>query len=201
MENKLLKKLYSFYKNKKAVTLLEIIIAFLILVVAALGASGIISHGHRATYQDFRRGEALQILVDRMNFLSSVSFKNLSEDMGGRSPVTIDIKYRNIEFGLITIGNNKYEVIATLNYQPITFENLMELDFNKNLEKEIKYEYDKPNTWYFKNKKNPSESYDKSSGDYAYAVIKIKVSVKPVEGRVTNNERTYEAITFVCNTE
>lgn len=187
--------------SKRGVTLLEITIAFLILVVAALGASGIISHGHKATYQDFRRGEALQLLVDRMNFLSSISFANLSKDMGGRLTVPIDFKYRDIEFGSVTVGKNKYEVTATLKYQPVSFDNLMELDFGKNIDTNKKYKYNDPSTWYFIKKKNPKESYDQSSGDYAYAVIKITVSVKPVEGKVSKNERTYEAITFICNTE
>ncbi len=193
--------MYLKFKSKKGVTLIEITIAFLILVVAALGASGIISHGHKATYHDFRRGEALQLLVDRMNFLSSISFANLSTDLGGRTSATIDFPYRDIEFGLVTIGNNKYEVVATLKKQPLKFDDLMELDFEKIFTKNKKYKYDDPTTWYFKKKNNSTENYNQASGDYAYAVIKITISVKPVEGRIIKDERTYEAITFVCNTE
>lgn len=181
--------------NKKGVTLIEILISFIILCVAAIGAAGIISHGHRATGQDFRRGEALQLLVDRMNFLSSVSFANLKSEMGGGTTHKIDKAFRDVLFGTVSVGKNTYSVEAVLKLQSITFDNLMELSFpNKN------YDYKDPKTWIFKDKPKSSESFNQTTGDYKYATIKIKVSVKPtsVKGK---NERTYEAITFVCDTE
>lgn len=180
--------------QRNGMTLIEIMVAFIILCVAAIGAAGIISHGHRETMHDFRRGEALQILVDRMNFLSSLPFKTLADEIGGTSK-NINSAFKNVSFGKITIGQNSYNVTATLKKQSITFNNLMELDFpNK------KYEYNKPNTWRFRYK-GKSETYADLSGDYAYAVIKITVNVTPVDGKVAAKERTYSAITFVCNTE
>ena len=181
--------------NKRGMNLLEIMISFIILCVAAIGAAGIISHGHRETTHDFRRGEALQILVDRMNFLSSLPFKTLNDAIGGASK---DIKsdFKGVNFGKVSIGQNSYDVSATLKKQSVTFNNLMELDFpNKN------YIYDKPNTWRFRYKTNRSETFASLSGDYAYAVIKITVNVTPVDGKVVAKEKTYSAITFVCNTE
>ncbi|MBQ2593079.1 MAG: prepilin-type N-terminal cleavage/methylation domain-containing protein [Candidatus Riflebacteria bacterium] len=181
--------------DRRGVTLIEIMISFIILCVAAIGAAGIISHGHRETTHDFRRGEALQILVDRMNFLSSLPFKTLNDAIGGTSK-KIDSNFKNVSFGKVTVGQNSYEVTAVLKKQPITFNNLMELEFpNKN------YVYDKPNTWRFRYKNTRTESFASLTGDYAYAVIKITVDVTPVDGKVVTKEKTYSAITYVCNTE
>ena len=168
--------------KRRGVTLLEILISFIILCVAAIGAAGIISHGHRETTHDFRRGEALQILVDRMNFLSSLPFKNLYDNIG-QSPIKKEFK--GVAFGKVTVGQNSYDVTAILKKQSITFDNLMELRFpNK------EYVYNKPETWYFQSK--PSESHE---------IVKITVNVTPVDGKVASREKTYSAITFVCNTE
>lgn len=180
--------------TRRGMSLLEIMLSFLILCVAAIGAAGIISHGHRETTHDFRRGEALQILVDRMNFLSSLPFATLAEAIGGGISSSINAEFKGATFGKVTIGQNAYEVSATLKKQSITFNNLMELEFpNKD------YVHDKPNTWRFRNR--VSDTYASLSGDYAYAVVKITVNVTPVDGNVTKQERTYSAITFVCNTE
>ena len=181
--------------KRRGVTLIEIMISFIILCIAAIGAAGIISHGHRETTHDFRRGEALQILVDRMNFLSSLPFKTLADETNGTSK-NINSNFKNISFGKVTIGQNTYDVTATLKKQSITFNNLMELDFpNKN------YVYDKPNTWRFRYKTKRSETFASASGDYAYAVIKITVNVTPTNSKLVAKEKTYSAITFVCNTE
>lgn len=180
--------------DRRGTSLLEIMISLLILCVAAIGAAGIFSHGHRETTHDFRRGEALQILVDRMNFLSSLPFKSLSESIGGGKSKNISAEFKGVEFGKIKIGQNTYEVEAVLKKQAITFNNLMELEFPNKA-----YVYDKPNTWRFRYK--DSDTYANLSGDYAYAVVKITVNVTPVDGKATKTEKTYSAITFVCNTE
>ena len=181
--------------DKRGTSLLEIMISLLILCVAAIGAASIFSHGHKETSHDFRRGEALQILVDRMNFLSSLPFKSLEDAIGtGGLSKDIHADFRDVKFGNVTIGHNTYDVAATLKKQSITFNNLMELDFpNKD------YAYDKPNTWKFRSKK--SDTYADLTGDYAYAVIKVTVNVTPINGKMAKQEKTYSAITFVCNTE
>ena len=185
-----------FVSNRKAVTLIEILISFIILCVAAIGAAGIISHGHRSTGQDFRRGEALQLLVDRMNFLSTISFKNLKKEIGNSTSHPIGSKFRDVPFGIVSVGKNTYEVQAVLKLQSVTFNDLMELDFP------IKdYDYKNPKTWRFRKKPRPSETFNVNNDkdDYRYSVIKITVRVKPK--LKDKDERTYEAITFVCDTE
>ncbi len=186
-------KLDWFVSNKRGVTLIEIMISFIILCVAAIGAAGIISHGHRSTEQDFRRGEALQLLVDRMNFLSSISFKNLKKEIGN-SP--INKTFRDVPFGDVSIGKNTYTIEAVLKLQSITFSDLMELDFPIQ-----NYDYKDPKTWKFRKKSKSSETFNQlgEKDDYRYAAIKIKVSVKPK--LKDKEERAYEAITYVCDME
>ena len=187
-----MKNLKSFSKSKKAVTLIEILIAFIILSVAAIGASGIISQGHKATGQDSRRGEALQILVDRMNYLSSLKFDTLSSNIG-----SINRPFNGVKFGNeVAVGKNKYNIIADLQMVSVTIKDLKELDFTKEhfrIGEQTPADYDssKPETWFFK---------DRSNETLSNKIIKIKVSVTPtkIKEKANLNERTYEAITFVC---
>lgn len=178
------------------VTLLEIIIAFFILCVAAISASSLISYGHKATRADFRQGEALQLLVDRMNALSLLSFSKFKAALGGSAEVELASTFNGIEFGkAIAIGSNKYSITAKIQYQKIVFENLMQLKFpNK------EYLPDDPKTWYFEKKSPSSETFGSMSGDKAYAAVKIIASVRPVEDGKAS-ERGVSAVTFVCNTE
>ena len=63
--------------SRSGISLVEIMLAFLILCTAAFSAAGVISFGHRGTTADFRQGDALQILVDRLNRLSALPFARL----------------------------------------------------------------------------------------------------------------------------
>jgi hypothetical protein len=179
------------------VTLLEIIIAFFILAVAGISASSLISHGHRATKADFRQGEALQILVDRMNALSILPFSKFKTALGaGGGTRTINSTFEDIEFSdSLTIGSNNYSVTAEISYQSVTFDNLMQLKFPN-----PKYVPDNPKTWHFQYKSPRTESFNSISGDNAFGVVKLVVTVRPIDGE-RPTERSVTAMTFVCNTE
>ena len=183
---------------KRGVTLLEILIAFIILSIAAIGAAGVISQGHKATKQDFKRGEALQILVDRMNHLSALPFRTLyeySSETGDGEPVFATFKDK--EYGNVNIGNNSYRVIGYLKRQSIKFDNLQELSFpNTN------YVYNRPETWLFRNKgESSSQSFNSSYGDNRYGVIKILVEVQSLAKKNEPAGQNYQAMTFVCDME
>lgn len=184
--------------DKSGVTLLEIIIAFLILCVAAISASGLISYGHKATKSDYRQGESLQILVDRLNYLSSLSYSKLKAeiDKAGKDNVDIKSDFNGVKFGTaVESGVNKYSIIANLKYQSVKFDYLKQLKFpNK------EYKPDDPRTWIFEDRTTKSETFNATSGDNAYAIIKITVRVQPVGGD-RKTEREVVAITFVSNTE
>ncbi|MDD3001677.1 MAG: hypothetical protein PHF29_07975 [Candidatus Riflebacteria bacterium] len=184
--------------DRNGVTLLEIIIAFFILCIAAISASGLISYGHKATKADYRQGESLQILVDRLNYLSSLPYSKLKAEIDKAGNTNVDIKsdFNGIKFGTaVASGVNKYSITATLKYQSVTFDYLKQLKFpNK------EYKPDDPRTWIFEDRTKKSETFNAATGEYAFAVIKITVKVRPVEGD-RKTEREVAAITFVSNTE
>jgi hypothetical protein len=183
-------------RGMAGVTLLEIIISFFILCVAAISASSLISYGHKTTKADFRQGESLQILVDRMNSLSALPFSKFKEALAAGASVELTDTFNDIEFGpSIAVGPNKYRVTGEVSYQSVTFDNLKQLRFPN-----PEYTPDNPKTWYFQTKTPSAETFGNVTGDYAYAVVKLVVSVQPIEGDRAN-ERSVSAMTFVCNTE
>lgn len=178
---------------RSGISLVEIMLAFLILCTAAFSAAGVISFGHRGTTADFRQGEALQILVDRLNKLSALPFARLDSFLAsaGSDEYTFNNPLEGIELGdEVKIDKHAYRVRATLKRQKITFNSLMELSFPNPA-----YNPASPSTWIFKDR--PAETFDGSSAPYA--VIKVTVSVKPVGG--LTDEREVTAITFVADLE
>ncbi|RCK80245.1 MAG: hypothetical protein OZSIB_3427 [Candidatus Ozemobacter sibiricus] len=108
-------------------TLTEIMFSFLILVLATLAASGLLSYGHRGTAKDFRMVAATQILTDRMNRLLKLPYASHSaeieppENPRNFGPTT-DGTYHDIPYGVATFtmaGN--FQVGFTLEHLPVTF--------------------------------------------------------------------------------
>ena len=179
--------------SAKGITLIEIMIAFAILCTAVFSTAGAISYGHRGTTKDFRRGEALQLLVDRMNKLSSLPYESLNKflkNAGGNEYCFKDPLDEIVLGDSVKVGKYSYEIHATLKRQSITFDSLMELSFPNSA-----YRQDLPSTWIFKNR--TSESFDGAANPFA--VIKITVSVKAIGG--ITPEKAVEAITFVADLE
>ncbi len=179
--------------KRTGISLVEIMLAFLILCTAAFSAAGVISFGHRGTTVDFRQGEAMQILVDRMNKLSALPFARLESFLvsAGSNEHTFTDEIEGIILGNeIKFEKHTYRVHATLKHQVITFKSLMELTFPNPA-----YNPASPSTWLFKDR--PAETFDGNSAPFA--VIKVTVMVKPVGGMT--NEREVSAITFVTDLE
>ena len=192
--------------SKKGVTLPEVMVAFLILVVAIFGALGAIDYGAKATRSDFRQGESVQILADRMSKISSLPYKELVKfvQSTGGSPARINNSILNgdIVFGEVTVGNNKYNTYAIVEYLPMTFKGLMQLNFpNK------EYDPEKPYTWDMVRRGDTGEEkFDGKAGNKKFGALKVSVYVKPikynmVKGRVTRNEREVVAVTYITDLE
>lgn len=178
---------------RKGISLVEIMLAFLILCTAAFSAAGVISFGHRGTLIDFRQGEAMQILVDRMNKLSSLPFARLNSFLtaAGVDEFKFTDELEGILLGdEVKSDKHTYRVHATLKRQVITFDSLMELTFPNPV-----YHAASPSTWLFRDR--PAENFDGNAAPYV--VIKITVSVKPVGG--LTDERQVDAITFITDME
>lgn len=178
--------------SRSGISLIEIMFSFLILVLATLSASGVISYGVRGTKADFRQIEATQLLIDRMNELTSLPFATLNSFIdAGSNETTLTEIAANIEFGdSIAIGSNNYRVHATIKRQTIEFESLMELDFPNPV-----YNPEDPATWNFKDR--GSVAFNGTANPYL--VIKTTVVVQPVGG--VTEEREFQAISFVVDLE
>lgn len=178
---------------RAGISLIEIMLAFMILVTATFSAAGVISFGHRGTVADFRQVEAMQILVDRMNKLMNMHYASLDSFLtsAGGNEHTFNNAIEGIVLGdEVKIDKNTYRVHATLKRQPITFDSLMELDFPN-----PSYMPASPSTWLFKDRVSASFN----GVDNPYKVIKITVSVKPVGGMT--EEREFVAVSYVADLE
>ncbi len=168
-------------------------LAFMILCTAAFSAAGVISFGHRGTTADFRQGEAMQLLVDRLNKFSTLPFAKLDSFLAsaGSDQYTFTSDLEGIVLGDdVKIDKHSYRIRATLKRQEITFDSLMELTFPN-----PDYSPASPSTWLFKDR--PSETFDGATAPFV--VIKVTVSVKPVGG--LTDEREVSAITFIADLE
>ncbi|MFZ2955472.1 MAG: type II secretion system protein [Candidatus Ozemobacteraceae bacterium] len=172
-----------FGRSRLGVTLIELMLAFVILCISALSAASIMGYGHKGTAKEFLRIEALQILTERLNRLGAFPFsKARAYTLVDSGNITNTVE--GMEFGTVKIGKNSYDVKAKLNFQPITFPNIMCLKLpNPN------YKMDDVNTWLFQDTAIPTIN-DK--------VIKVVVSVKPIE---KNNKVVFEAMTFIVDME
>ena len=87
--------------KKTGISLVEIMLAFMILCTAAFSAAGVISFGHRGTTADFRQGEAMQILVDRLNKFSTLPFAKLDSFLAsaGSDQYTFNSELEGIVLG------------------------------------------------------------------------------------------------------
>ncbi len=181
------------YQKNTGISLVEIMLAFMILCTAAFSAAGVISFGHRGTTVDFRQGEAMQILVDRLNKFSAMPFARLDSFLvsAGSNQHTFTDEIEGILLGNdVKIDKHNYKINATLKRQEITFGSLMELTFPNPV-----YNPASPSTWLFSDR--PAETFDGAGSPYV--VIKITVTVKPVGG--LTDEREVSAITFVADLE
>lgn len=175
------------------VTLIEIMLAFLILVTAAFSAAGVISFGHRGTVADFRQVEAMQIMVDRMNKLMNMPYASLDSFLvsAGDNEHVFKDPIEGIVFGdEVKAEKHTYRIHATLKRQKIEFDSLMELAFPNPA-----YEPASPSTWLFQDR--PKASFDDTTSPYK--IIKITVSVKPVGGMT--DEREFTVVSFVADLE
>ncbi len=180
-------------KRNTGVTLTEIMLSFLILVIAAFSAAGVISYGHRGTVADFRQVESIQILVDRMNKLMNMPYASLDSFLSsaGGDEFTFNNPIEGIMLGdEVQIEKHTYRVHATLKRQRMSFRSLMELSFPN-----PEYEPASPSTWIFKSRDD--ESFP--GGNNSFKIIKITVTAKPVGGMT--DEREFTLVSFVADME
>lgn len=187
-------------KNKSGTSLIEIMMAFGIMVVSILAISGLISYGHRGTEKDFRNVQAIQVLEEKMNRLLTASFAKISaEVMAGANKVTVNKvlfpgTVHQIVFGKTTIEKTTFDVFADLEKIAVSFE-------VRPLEIDNSYEFAKVQTYKFGALTSALARFDGSNtGKNRYRVIRVFIRVKWVEP-VVNVARQVEALSYMVDLE
>jgi len=185
-----------FFKNPRAgITLPELLIAFSILAMTLLPISGLIGFGHKGTSKDFRMVQAIELLIERMNQMNAVPFKQLNTLITTGTTVRLTntiFPGTNLEVQLGPIDKNgiNFNVSATLIKFPVTFT-YRPINFS-----DLSYNVDRPETWRFDAER--SDVYDGNT--YPYKVLKVLVQVDWTEP-IVNVGRSINALSFVVDLE
>jgi len=178
--------------SRNGTTLIEIVMAFLILVIAVLSISGLISFGHRGTQKDFRMVQAIQLMEDTMNRFLVASCSQLLAAVPGTTPVTFTDKLLDIPLGPVKVGANDFTVNVTLARQAVSFST-RELDI---VSSPPEYNKNDPATWRFS---GPTDRNGKFDGvALPYRVVKIHVVVSWTE-LLHNIRRQVDAVSFAVD--
>lgn len=184
--------------ERAGVTLTEIMLAFLILCIATLSATGVISYGHRGTTKDFRRVEALQLLTDRMNRFCAIPFRQADSYLtaAGTDTYTFNDPVEGVPLGEIEMpaSKNKFQVSVTLKRQAVTFPTMMQLRLPN-----PGYLASDVRTWQLEDTGPISFDGQTGAGHNPYKVLKILVQVQPKN--TAQPELAVEAISFIADLE
>jgi len=178
--------------EKAGTTLIELILAFLILVIAILSVSGLISFGHRGTQKDFRMVQGIQLLQDTMNRFLVASSTQLLAAVPGTTPATFTTAVVGIPLGKTQVGTTEYSVSAVLSRQTVSFST-RELDI---VTSPPDYDKNDPSTWRFSASTNRNGQFDGVS--LPHRVMKIQVIVEWTE-MLQNMKRRVDAVSFAVD--
>ena len=183
-------------RDRRGVTLTEIMLAFFILCIATISASAVMSYGHRGTTKDFRRVEGLEILTDRMNRLCAMSFKAADTylTLAGAASYTFNDPIEGIPFGTIEmpVSKNKFQVSTTLTRQLIIFPTMMQLILPN-----PGYLASDVRTWQMQDTGEIRFDGLTGAGHNPYKVLKVLVHVQPLGN--TPPELAVDAISFIAD--
>jgi hypothetical protein len=182
-------------RTRRGVTLTEIMMAFLIMVMALLPISNLISFGHRGTQKDLRIVLAQELLVDRMNQLNAIPFKQLNPLIITGTHVRLTSRIfsgTNLEVPLGDIARHgaTYTISATLTRVPASFT-YRPVDFG-----DLDYDQASATSWRFKAEKE--ERFD--AGTNPYKILRTQVYVNWTEPH-PQKPRQIEAVSYVVDYE
>ncbi|MBU1108026.1 MAG: hypothetical protein KKB51_15240 [Candidatus Riflebacteria bacterium] len=186
--------------DNKGVSLIEIMMAFCILIVAILSISGLVSYGHRGTEKDFRSVQAMQILEEKMNQLLAASFSKVSDEvMAGTTKLSISKVLfpgtgHEIALGKTTAFKTEFNVTAELEKISVSF-GIRPIEIDNN------YEFAKVETYKFGALTSALAKFDGSNNKKnRYRVIKAIMRVQWTEP-IVNADKQIEAVSFIVDLE
>lgn len=186
--------------ERAGISLIEIMIAFAILVVSAFSISGLISYGHRGTQKDFRNVLAIQLLEQKMNQVLTLSYEKVSEGplSGGTEVTAEDTIFKDTDYEIVLgdIKVDKTTYKATMNFKkiPVSFEVLP-------LEVDNTYEFDEVKTYKFGAETSDLACFDGSNTQKnKYRTIKVTAKVTWTEP-IVNVNREVSAVSFMVDLE
>jgi type II secretory pathway pseudopilin PulG len=186
--------------ERAGISLIEIMIAFAILVVSAFSISGLISYGHRGTQKDFRNVLAIQLLEQKMNQVLTLSYEKVSDGlMAGNTEITVeDTIFKDTDYeivlGDITVDKTDYKATVKFEKVPISFEVLP-------LEVDNTYEFDEVKTYKFGAETSDLARFDGSNTKKnRYRTIKVTAKVTWTEP-IVNVDREVNAVSFMVDLE
>ncbi|MBI3038897.1 prepilin-type N-terminal cleavage/methylation domain-containing protein [bacterium] len=181
--------------SREGVTLVEVMMAFLILAMSLLPVSSMIGFGHRGTQKDFQMVKAQELLIEKMNQTGAIPFRKANPLITSGTSIKLSSSIftgttYGVTLGKITQNGIDYTVSLTLTRYPVTFSyrpvNFANLNYDLNL----------PDTWSFSSERN--DVYDGTS--FPYKVLKVMVEVDWID-TITKNNQKIDALTFIVDLE
>ena len=167
----------------------------MVLAIGLLGVMRVMNYGHRGTQKDFRSVTALQILQDRTNRLSQVPYASWTTQIPGTS-VTLGAPVYGIPLGAEAEAGVTYTVSCTLTRIPVRMR-YRQIDVTVT---PPDFDPDDSKTWRFSAVTTADGTFNGSSADNPYKIIRLQVVVQ-WNSVIGNVSKTYEAVTFVVDLE
>ena len=175
-------------------TLVELMLAMVILATVTLSVSSLMSYGHRTTQKDFRQVIALQMLTDRMNQLLIVPYASLSASLTTTSQVFSNTTVAGVDLSTVTPAQAQqtaFTFALTLTRIPVIF-GVQPIDVAVTPPDFMK---DQPSTWRFGAYSEANGTLNGSSVNQPYKVIKMHLRISWKEP-IQKIDRMYELVSF-----
>ena len=179
-------------RSRRGVTLVELMLALLILAGVTLSVSSLMSYGHRSTQKDFRQVIALQMLTDRMNQLLNVSYASLSASITGSAISNAVVA--GVDLLTVTPSQAQqtpYTFTLNLTRVPVTF-GVQPIDVTVTSPDFVPSD---PRTWRFGAYTEATGALDGTAADKPFKVIKVHLRISWTEP-IQRVARMYELVSF-----
>jgi len=155
---------------EKGVTLLEILVATMILAFAMIPIAGVLGYGHTGTKKDFRRVEAIHLAETAMNEALKLPYAQLQT---GAHTAPLVAGSGTVVLGTVTTPqNNSYDLSLQVTDEAISFE-YQPVDLN-----DAAYASSTPTTWQFQAPVDTGAVFDGTSARCPIMLKRLNMAVR-----------------------